>query len=311
MPYLPVFVLLFLPMAAFEFTTSYLLFCALNLAILALYLVRFSRALGLKPGPLRLMEWMICLPFLATLSLGQSNLFLVICLCEFILAFMNGKQVCSGMWLAGLMIKPHTLILLLPGLVMGRRWRALYGFGAGTLIVLGCSLLLAGVEGVAESLDLAFRFAGPLIQTAAAMMNWRALALNLEAIWPGWAPWVIAGLGMVVVAAVALYQWRQFNKRARDNFLLLMLASLSATFALSWHSHFYLMVMSIPILLALDLQDKLPTSILAAWAFGPLGLYLMVNLFYPGLARNIVGLGFLGLNLLLLAWAAAGLHADR
>ena len=311
MPYLPVFVLLFLPMTAFEFTTSYLLFSILNLAILAFYLVRFSTAFGLRPGPLRLMEWMICLPLLATLSLGQSNIFLVVCLGEFILAFMNGRRVRSGLWLAGMLIKPYTLILLLLGLAISRRWRALYGFGAGLLIVLGSSLLLAGVEGVAASLELALRFTGPLIQTAAAMMNWRALALNLQAIWPGWVPWVIASVGMVVVAVISLQKWLRFNQEAGTNFLLLMVVTLSATFALSWHSHFYLMVMLIPILLILDLQDKIPTSILAAWVFGPLGLYLLVVPVQQEMARNMLGLGYLGLNLVLFAWAAGGLHADR
>jgi hypothetical protein len=257
------------------------------------------------------MEWMICLPLLATLSLGQSNIFLVVCLGEFILAFMNGRRVRSGLWLAGMLIKPYTLILLLLGLAISRRWRALYGFGAGLLIVLGSSLLLAGVEGVAASLELALRFTGPLIQTAAAMMNWRALALNLQAIWPGWVPWVIASVGMVVVAVISLQKWLRFNQESGTNFLLLMVVTLSATFALSWHSHFYLMVMLIPILLILDLQDKIPTSILAAWVFGPLGLYLLVVPVQQEMARNMLGLGYLGLNLVLFAWAAGGLHADR
>jgi hypothetical protein len=249
------------------------------------------------------MEWMVCLPLLSNLVLGQINVFLVVCLGEFILAYVNGRQVRSGLWLAGMLIKPYILILLLAGLAVSRRWRVLYGFGAGLLIVLGSSFIMAGVDGVAASLELAFRFAGPLIQTGSTMMNWRALALNLEAILPGWANWVTAGVGMTVVAAIALLRWLQPNQEAGNNFLRLILATLSATFAISWHSHFYLMVLLIPILLILDQHDKLPASILAAWAFGPPGLYLSVFLVQPDMARNMLGLGYLGLNLFLLAWA--------
>jgi hypothetical protein len=250
-----------------------------------------------------MMQWMVCLPLLATLSLGQINVFLVVCLGEFILAYGEGRQARSGLWLAGMLVKPYTLILLLAGLALGQRWRVIYGFGAGLLIVLGSSFLLAGVDGVVASIELAFRFAGPLIQTGPAMMNWRGLALNLETILPSWAAWVTAGIGTVVIAALTLHKWKRHNQEAGINFFLLMLATLSATFAISWHSHFYLMILLIPILLILDQQDKLPASILAAWAFGPPGLYLLIFLIQPDLARNMLGMGYLGLNLILFAWA--------
>jgi len=42
MPYLPVFVLLFLPLTALDITYSYLIFTLLNAGGLALYLVRFT-----------------------------------------------------------------------------------------------------------------------------------------------------------------------------------------------------------------------------------------------------------------------------
>jgi hypothetical protein len=303
MPYLPVFVLLFLPLTALGFTTSYLLFSILNLVILVFYLVRFSIAFGLRPSPFRLLEWMVCLPLLSTLALGQINVFLVVCLGEFILSYVSGRQVRSGLWVAGMLIKPYILILLLTGLAVSRRWRVLYGFGAGLLIVLGSSFTMAGVDGVAASLELALRFAGPMIQTGSTMMNWRSLALNLETILPGWTNWVTAGMGMIVVTAITLLRWLRPNQETGNNFLLLILATLSATFALSWHSHFYLMVLLIPILLILDQQEQLPTSILAAWAFGPPGLYMSVFLVQQDMARNMLGLGYLGLNLFLLAWA--------
>ncbi len=303
MPYLPVYVIFFLPFSRFGFTTSYLLFCALNLVILPAYLLRFSKALKVAPSFFELFAWSACLPAISNLGLGQSNVFLMICLGEFSLAILNGKPRISGVWLAGMLIKPLSLIMLLPGLILQKRWRVLIGFLAGGLTILLSSLLLAGVDGVRASLELARRFAGPLIQTGPAMMNWRALALNLKAFFPGWAAWVIAAAGMLIMAFLTLRSWRQNSPQNKTAFLLLILATLTATFTIAWHSHFYMWVLLIPILLVLNHQKQLPTLLLAAWFFGPVGLFLLVFFIQPNLAVNILGLGYLSLNLLLFAWA--------
>jgi hypothetical protein len=232
-----------------------------------------------------------------------------VCLGEFTLATLQGKPLRSGLWLSGLLIKPYVLILLIAGLVVSLRWRSLAGFGAGLLIVSASSMLLAGPQGIAASIDLALRFAGPLIQTGPAMMNWRALALNLGTVLPGDATWGIAGLGMLAVTFVTLHRWRTRGQENSADFLLLILATLCATFALSWHSHFYLMMLLLPVLLVLDGQGRLPASFLAAWSFGLPALYLAAVQFMPELARNVLGLGYLALNLWWLAWAIHSLRS--
>lgn len=216
MPYLPVFVLLFMPLTLFGYTSSYLFFSILNLVILAAYLVRLSKALGMKFSYYKLLEWCVCLPVLSNLTLGQMNIFLVVCFGEFILALLNKKQVRSGAWLAGMMIKPYTLILLLPGLAISQRWRVLFGFAVGMVTLLGSSFLLAGVDGVSASVNLALRFAGPLIQTGSSMMNWRALALNLEALLPDWLSWGIAIFGMAAVIIIFVKGMVSILKRKKE-----------------------------------------------------------------------------------------------
>lgn len=303
MPYLPVFVILFLPFSLFGFTNSYLIFSALNLVILAVYLLRFSKAFRITPSFFELFAWSACLPAISNLGLGQSNVFLMICLGEFSLAFLNEKPRRSGLWLAGMLIKPLSLIMLLPGLILQKRWRVLIGFLAGGLMIMLSSLLLAGTDGVHASLELARRFGGPLIQTGPAMMNWRALALNLETFFPEWVSWGIAVLGMLIMSLGTLKLWCQKSQQNETAFLLLMLASLTATFTISWHSHFYMLVLLIPILLVLNHQKQLPPLLLAAWFFGPVGLLLLFFFIQPILAANILGLGYLGLNVILFTWA--------
>jgi len=307
MPYLPAYVLLMLPFTALEFTTSYFVWTALNLVLLTAYLLRFVHAFGMRPSALHLLQWVFCLPVLSNLYLGQMNILLVIFLGEFVLAFFRGRQRISGSWLGLMMIKPHLLILLLPGMALSRNWRVLQGFFISGLAVLGISTLLAGPDGIVASAALAVKFAGPLIQTAATMMNWRALALNLNAVFPGWLAWGVALTGIALTTALVIYLWLRVSGGSPERWVLLILATYAGTIAVTWHAHFYLLMPLIPLLMVLDGKRLLPVSVLAAWLLGPPLIFLAVYLTTPDLARNGFGLGMLALDVTLLIWAAVSL----
>jgi hypothetical protein len=303
-PYLPASIVLFLPLPLLGLTTSYYAWSLLNLVGLGLYTIRFVRALGVKPGLLRTLQWAICLPALSNLALGQSNLFLTVCLGEFVLSILDKREGRAGLWLAAMLIKPYILILLFPGLLLARRWRAATGFITGAVAVIASSVGLAGWKGVWNSLNLAGQFAGKLIQTGPAMVNWRALGLNLAEIMPGWAAWILAAMGMAIVCGGTLALWMMRKNQSGTGFLLLVMTTLAATFTVSWHAHFYLLMLLIPVLAALDMLNRVPVGIVAAWTVGPIGVYLSSLAVAPALARNLVGLFFLALNLVLLLWSA-------
>ena len=84
--------------------------------------------------------------------------------------------------------------------------------------------------------------------------------------------------------------------------MLLMLATITASFTISWHSHFYMLLPMIPFLIYLDGLNRVPTGLLALWIWGPLVLYGLLAWLSPGLARNGLGLGMLGLNLVFFFW---------
>lgn len=304
MPYLPFYVLLFLPLTAVELTQSYLVFTLANLAGLALYVIRFTRAMHVPLSGFRLVQWVLCLPALANLYLGQMNLLVVIALGEFTLALVRGKPVRSGLWLGLMLVKPHTLILLLPGLALNRRWRNLLGFGVAAVAVLGSSLLLGGLPGLLASSQLALQFAGQLIQTAPTMMNWRGLALNLAGFLPAGLAWGAAALGIILTVGIVFFLWLRQPGGAPTRWVLLILATYAGTCAIAWHAHFYLLMPLLPLLAYLDGRRRLPTWILAAWLLGPPLVYLLAYLLVPPLARNGFGMGMLALDLLLLVWSA-------
>jgi hypothetical protein len=58
-------VLLFLPLTGLEITQRYLIFTLVNLAGLALYLARFTRAMQAPLSGFRLVQWAIGPPVLA------------------------------------------------------------------------------------------------------------------------------------------------------------------------------------------------------------------------------------------------------
>jgi hypothetical protein len=304
-PYLPVFVLTFLPLPLLDFTTSYLAWTVINLIGLLLYLQRFARATGGKLGLLRLLQWAICIPVIANMFLGQANLLLLIFVGEGLLAYRHDKRMLSGIWLAGLLLKPQVLILLLPGLLLGKQWRLVSGFAIGSLVAVGASLILVGPAGLAANWDLIYQFTGPLIQTVGGMVNWRALALNLTAALPGWIAWGVAFAGMSAASLVVLWFWFQHPNPTSSRFVLLMLATYASALTVTWHAHFYLMMPLVLFLIYLDQNGELPEIVRAVWLLAPFCIFGLAAVVWPELTRSLFGTGMLVLNLFLTTWALA------
>jgi hypothetical protein len=57
------------------------------------------------------------------------------------------RQACSGVTLAACLYKPPLMVLIVPMLLVGRRWRALAGLAAGAAALLALALLVAGAQG--------------------------------------------------------------------------------------------------------------------------------------------------------------------
>jgi hypothetical protein len=294
-PYLPIFHLLFLPLPALGFTNAYAAWSLFGLLVFILYLRRFSIALSGRVEALRLAQWALCFPMLANVFLGQINFLLVIALGEFFLASRRGRPLLAGLWLASLLIKPHVLILLLPGLLLARRWKTLLGFGLVGFALLALSLLLVGTSGLQADMALVRSFAGPTIASLPEMMNARGLAFNLGRVLPSWTAWGLAAALMIATALVVLLRWRRTPRPDRS--LWLMLATLAGTCVVTWHANLYLWVMLAPFLLALDSRRELPLAYLVIWAFGPAVVFIPVYLLNPALAEPALAMAMLAANI--------------
>jgi len=208
----------------------------------------------------------------------------------------------SGVWAGFLLLKPHLLILLLPGLLITRSWRVLLGFIATLVFLLVGSLLLAGVDGMFAWLGVIRSFSEASFHSLPNMMNGRGLAFNLARVFTTWAAWLIAIPLMMMVAVFTLRLWK--HRRLPEKFLWLMLATLAGTFIVSWHSDLYLWICLIPFLYSLDIQGEVPTPFLGVWVFGPPVIFLLVYLVRLELAQPALAMAMLGFNLFLLGFSA-------
>jgi hypothetical protein len=251
-----------------------------------------------------------------TIFYGQVNLLLVIAVGEFIRALLSKKPFLAGIWLAGLLIKPHLLILILPFLLIQRQFKALGGFTVAALGVGGASLALVGWEGLIQLKDAVLAAAvGGVSSNPMFMMNWRMLGIYLSSFMQ---PIVGDVFTIVLSGLTALFPLIVFRKKMTSDdprLLTALLAVLAATTLIAPHAHTHTAVILLPLLVVLFLRGELPRKQLYFWAFFPtivnfclylLGAAIKVDLMPNSFAFVVLvayGTAMLIANLVILIWA--------
>jgi hypothetical protein len=195
------------------------------------------------------------LPFLFDLYIGQTVVLLAFGLDRALQAFDEGRERAAGCWLGLLLVKPQIGLIMVPVLLVRRRWSALAGLtlvGAG---LAASTVLLAGADGVRDYLALARSFSGfrqvPRIVYPWDMINVRGLLVQLLPASCGEAQ----GLRMVHLLSAALLLalipvWRgPWNPRGA-RFARQVLATMIVALVAGFHSHIHAAVLLIPPLLA-------------------------------------------------------------
>lgn len=312
-PFLPVFVLPFQILALLDARVSFWGWTIVNAALLVWYLHFFVKKTCDSDGKRFLPAAILSFPVFATLFEGQVNVFLVICIGEFLRAMLNNRSVRAGLWLGGLLLKPQFLILIPLIMLWQRSWKALLGFliGAGTL--LGVSLGLAGKEGLVNMAQLWLGYSEGIGTNAPEnMMNWRMVIVRLSTFTTPFLGWSVGIVGILLSLIASFSLWRTFLSPTSLQYRVALLGTLAGTGAITWHAHAHTLVMLIPpFLLLLDhypwckqgwnlLVFSLPLA-----AFGGLVTGLLVRLkALPSIDRPeglFIALTALGLNLYILA----------
>ena len=317
-PFFAIFILPLQILAWFDPRIGFGFWTILNLAGLIFYLRFFIGEL--TPVTQRsdaLFILLYSLPVFQTLYWGQVNVWMVICIGEFMRTAIRGKSIQSGAWLAGLMIKPQTLVVLIPVLLLQRDWKKLTGFSMGAFVIFGGSLALAGVEGLKSLFSLWLNYASGIPTNAPEnMINWRMVALQFSNFAPPSVAWTIGMAGLAATLLAGVLPWFKPISPALPGFPLRVLGVLAATTSIAWHSHVHLAIIILPALVCLAAQNQIPHRLVHAWVFLPPLVYVIAFSF-SGLAAIAVlprfgyeglflGVCELALQLSLLMWAARG-----
>jgi hypothetical protein len=312
-PFLPLFIL---PLQALSFLAplpGYIAWSVLNLVILIAYLARFSRSIPRTHRPRFILAGLISFPVFWTLFFGQVNAFLVVCLGEFTLCMLHQQDFRAGFWLSGLLLKPQTVVLLIPGMLVGRRGGAVLGFAAGAGIVALGSTLASGAVGLRNLAGLFLQQGTGLPAYAAnTMANWRSAVLAI----PGLAStpvgtWITV-IGLTLTCAVALMLWRMPRRPDVRQEVVLLAGTLAATFAVAWHSHVHVAAPLVLLLLLAEEQGTLPSGMIGLWLIGPPFVFMAVAFSHgPQPAHQWLGVFMFFLNLVILGWSARVLHRNR
>lgn len=303
-PYLPPFIAPFVLLLCLGPAAGFAVWTGLSLLLLAGYLWRLAGCFALPDRRRLVIVTMLSLPAFSNLFFGQVSAFLVLFTGEFAVGMAKNKDLRAGLWLSGLLWKPQILVVLLPGLLIARQFRVLAGLAIGTAVILAASLYLAGVEGVLDLGRLVFSYTSGLpTNSPESMANWRALALNLGGFVPQEVAWGLAAVGLVLTVLVALRLWLPPYRPPAPGNQLLLLATFTATSAITWHSHVHMALPTAVFLLAAYGQGLLPRSLVIVWLLLPAPVFL-VACFTATHPMAVGGSAVFLLDMFLLTWAA-------
>jgi hypothetical protein len=301
-PYLPIFVALIQPFLIFPPGPGWAVWTLVNVVATEGYLIWFWRQMGGRRERSVLLAMCLSFPALETFQFGQVNGWLLIFMGEFFRHQLLGHDLRSGLWLSGLLLKPQTLMVIGPGLLIAQRWRTLAGATAGGIAILVASLAVAGLDGFMEDVRLVLLYSGNVASTVPRdMMNWRSLAFHLsDASLPNVIAWGIPMAGLAVTYLAGLALWVRARDASGPRFGTIMLGSYAATCAVAWHSHTHMgLPMAIP-LLYLSARGEVSYRTLAVWLVTPYLVFAILRVVF-----DLGHVGVLAVNLYLLAWALA------
>ena len=135
----PFYALLLKPLAALPYRAAYSVFEGLNLAALAIFLLRFARrdaAVWALGGA--------SIPVITALVNGQDVLLVVLAAAASLAASRRGRPFLAGLLLALCSVKFHMFVFVPVALVLQKRWRMLGGGAVGVAALYVASSLAQG-----------------------------------------------------------------------------------------------------------------------------------------------------------------------
>ena len=310
-PYFAFFVLPFQILSKIDVVLGYWLWTMFNLILLIGYVIFFLRKIQpefvLKEKRINLLiPILISYAVLSNFFSGQVSVFLLICTGEFIRNAIEKKPILSGLWLAGLLIKPQLLILIIPIIFVKRNWEILKGFFASAGIILATSFMMSGSYGTKALINLWFRYStGSATVNPEAMINWRMIGYNLNFLSKTSLGWVITGPGIVMTILMLYFLIKKNSPHGSPSWMITMLGVFSATLSVTWHAHNHMAMVLIPFLVYASIYSLLPDNIIFLWATTTQVIWFGMIIIGASANASVIAVAISGFALNLLIFVSA------
>jgi hypothetical protein len=244
------------PLTVLSLEHAFIVWTLMNVALLGfLPMVLMNSIPLLEAKPYTGLLGFCLLPTLTALTLGQDSILLLFVISTAYVFLGKRADGAAGLLLSLASVKFQYVVILLPLLLLSRRWRVGVGFSLGCACLAVVSSLITGWRGLMNYFTFVRSFdahSGYGALNTALMTNARGFVIGM-----GWAAsssiyWLMA---IILIGTGAVAAWTQ---RDRRNDGLLFALFLTIALAAAQYSHFPdLTVMFLPVLLALDyLRDR-------------------------------------------------------
>lgn len=323
-PYLPFYLIPFQFLSRINLELSYWIWCLSNIVVLVTYILFFLRQLirpeqNLISSSIFLLLSVISFSVFDNFVNGQLNILMVVCCGEFIRNTVEEKPFLSGAWLAGLLIKPQLLILIVPLLLIMRYWKVLCGFVVTAGFIGAISYFLTGIDGFIALMKLWVQFpteygGSNAVSGAEMMINWRMIGLNTNRLINSSVGWVITLVGIALTITVVFLIMKTRPILGSPGWVVSMLGVFSATLAVTWHSHYHMALVLIPLLIYTTAFKLIPEIVFYLYSvitplsvFGSVLIYQALHFLMKSQLMDETGMiiavsGFL-MNMVILYWA--------
>lgn len=248
------------------------------------------------------------MPFLVEcLAGGQTSAVGFFCLALAISCEQNGRQLLSGLAVSVCAYKPTLLLLIVPMLVITRRYKTLLGFVAGCGLLALISLLAVGWQGCAGFINTLLYFTHASTSAASSLRSWKYVDVNsFSRLLLGHHSnlrWILTATSFLIGIPLLLRVWWQGDREKRDERNLVWALTICCTLVLNLYVGIYdstLVVLSA--LLTVDFlysrANNTQSSLPASYKFVLLLLYVVPWITQP--VARLTGLQMFTLVLALL-----------
>ncbi|MCM3901587.1 MAG: DUF2029 domain-containing protein [Pyrinomonadaceae bacterium] len=312
LPYVnaPFFILPFTVLARLRYSWAYFLWLALSVVLYVAGFFLIWRTLDGIPRDAWLMGLLLAvsfMPFLVEcLAGGQTSAVGFFCLALAIVGERRGHPILSGIALSLCTYKPTLLVLMLPMLVLTRRYLTVLGFIAGGGLLTLISLLIVGWQGCLGYINKLLYFTQTSTSAASGLRSWKYVDINsffrlLVGDYP-YLRWTLTGAVFVILLPVIFRLWWKADRKQPNNQRLVWATTLTWTLVLNLYLGIYDTTLAVlSVLLMTDVfyrqgdSDRLPLS--PAYKLILLSLYLV-----PWITQPIARLSGVQLYTLVLAF---------